>query len=167
MILLGLGANLPSAEGGPRETLLAALRRLDEAGVRVLARSPWYRTAPVPVSDQPWYWNAVASVETDLPPDALLAVLHAIERNLGRVRGERNAARSCDLDILDYDGRVSAPGDSPVLPHPRLDQRGFVLLPLRDVAPGWRHPALGRPVEELIAALPPGEEARRADGEDA
>src|SRR5689334_4045871 len=118
MILLGLGANLPSAAGGPRETLLGALQLLDEQGVRILARSPWYRTAPVPASDQPWYWNAAASVATGLPPDALLAVLHAAERNLGRVRGERNAARSCDLDILDYEGRVSAPGEAPVLPHP-------------------------------------------------
>jgi 2-amino-4-hydroxy-6-hydroxymethyldihydropteridine diphosphokinase len=163
MILIGLGGNLASDLGSPRDTLTEALRRLEAGGVRVLARSPWYRTAPVPISDQPWYVNAVASVATDLSPARLLRLLHEIEAALGRMRGAPGAARTCDLDILAYDDRLSGPGEAFVLPHPRLHERAFVLLPLRDVAPGWRHPRLGLSVEALIAALPPGHDAVKDD----
>lgn len=153
MILLGLGANLPSSAGPPIATLEAALVRLQSAGVKLAALSHWYRTAPVPASDQPWFVNAVARVETRLDPLALLAVLQEIERDFGRRRATPNEARTLDLDLLDYDGQVvRAPGL--VLPHPRLHQRAFVLLPLREVAPDWRHPVLGETVSMLIARLP-------------
>ena len=152
MILIGLGANLPSALGPPQATLEAALADLEKAGVAILARSPWYRSAPVPASNQPWYVNGVASIATALGPVELLALLHQVEARIGRERRTRNEARAVDLDILDYGGlrRIEAP----VLPHPRMHARGFVLLPLSDVAPGWRHPASGAGLAELIAALP-------------
>jgi 2-amino-4-hydroxy-6-hydroxymethyldihydropteridine diphosphokinase len=153
MILLGLGANLPSVVGPPVATLAAALDALGAEGVRLVRHSPWYRSRPVPPSAQPWYVNGVALVETTHPPDHLLALLHRIEARFGRVRREANAARSLDLDLLDYEGRVSIAGDTPVLPHPRLHERAFVLLPLRDVAPDWRHPCFGRSVADLVAAL--------------
>jgi 2-amino-4-hydroxy-6-hydroxymethyldihydropteridine diphosphokinase len=152
MILIGLGANLPSALGPPLATLEAALAALEKARVAILARSPWYRSAPVPASDQPWYVNAVASIATALGPVELLALLHQVEARIGRERRTRNEPRAVDLDILDYDGLVRA--DAPMLPHPRMQARGFVLLPLRDVAPGWRHPVSGAGLAELIAALP-------------
>ncbi|HWG81142.1 MAG TPA: 2-amino-4-hydroxy-6-hydroxymethyldihydropteridine diphosphokinase [Stellaceae bacterium] len=162
MILLGLGANLPSASHGkPQATLAAALAALAAEGVAVERRSPWYRSAPVPAAEnQPWYVNGVAEVKTALAPEALLALLHRVEQRFGRVRRQRNEPRVLDLDLLDYDGLVQ-PGDGAVLPHPRLHERAFVLLPLRDVAPGWRHPSLGRGVDELIAALPPGQRVER------
>lgn len=165
MILLGLGANLPSASHGrPEATLAAALAALAAEGVMVERLSPWYRSAPMPAADnQPWYVNGVAAVATRLTPEALLALLHRVEQRFGRVRRERNEPRVLDLDLLDYDGRVQ-PGDGAVLPHPRLHERAFVLLPLRDVAPGWRHPTLGRGVDELIAALPPGQQVERLAG---
>jgi 2-amino-4-hydroxy-6-hydroxymethyldihydropteridine diphosphokinase len=153
MILLGLGANLPSPAGPPRVTLAAALDALGAEGVRLVRRSPWYRSPPVPPSAQPWYVNGVALVETMHPPAELLALLHGIEARFGRVRREANAARSLDLDLLDYEGRVSAAGETPILPHPRLHERAFVLLPLSEVAPDWRHPRLGRSLADLIAAL--------------
>ncbi|HUN45402.1 MAG TPA: 2-amino-4-hydroxy-6-hydroxymethyldihydropteridine diphosphokinase [Stellaceae bacterium] len=161
MILIGLGANLPSvALGPPPGSLEAALALLAKDHVRVLARSRWYRSAPVPVSDQPWFINGVAAVATDLDPAALLARLHAIEAHAGRVRRERNAPRVLDLDLLAYHDRVTgAGGPGPQLPHPRLHERAFVLRPLAEVAPGWRHPALGRTVEALLAALPPDQTA--------
>jgi 2-amino-4-hydroxy-6-hydroxymethyldihydropteridine diphosphokinase len=165
MILLGLGANLPSAtHGRPEATLAAALAALAAEGVAVERLSPWYRSAPVPaVDDQPWYINGVAAVTTGLAPAGLLALLHRVEQRFGRVRRTRNEARVLDLDLLDYDGLVQHDGTA-VLPHPRLHERSFVLLPLRDVAPGWRHPALGRGVAELIAALPPGQQVERLSG---
>jgi 2-amino-4-hydroxy-6-hydroxymethyldihydropteridine diphosphokinase len=158
MILIGLGANLPSAAGGPRQTLEAALARLEEGGVHVAARSRWYRTEPVPVSDQPWFVNGVARVETALDPAALLALLRRIEHGFGRRRSVRNAARTLDLDIIDYDGRVENTPEL-VLPHPRMQDRAFVLLPLAEVAPGWRHPTLGRTVESLVSSLPAEQKA--------
>jgi 2-amino-4-hydroxy-6-hydroxymethyldihydropteridine diphosphokinase len=159
MILIGLGANLPSAAGAPPATLAAALTALAEAGVGLVRRSPWYRSAPLPAGDQPWYVNGVASVATSLGPSELLAVLHRVEARFGRIRRTRNEPRPLDLDPLDYDGRLRQ--EPPVLPHPRLQERAFVLLPLRDVAPDWRHPASGAGLAQLIAALPPGQEIER------
>ena len=153
MILLGLGANLPSDVGPPVATLAAALDALGAEGVRLVRRSRWYRSPPVPPSAQPSYANGVALVETTRQPADLLALLHRIEARFGRVRGEANAARSLDLDLLDYEGRVSIAGETPVLPHPRLHERAFVLLPLRDVAPDWRHPRLGRTIADLLTAI--------------
>ena len=158
MILIALGANLPSMAGGPLQTLAAALERLEARGVRVVARSRWYKTAPVPVSDQPSFVNGVARVETALEPSALLTLLRQVEAEFGRQRSVRNAARTLDLDIIDYEGRVENTPEL-ILPHPRMQDRAFVLLPLAEIAPGWRHPIRRETVESLISALPPGQKA--------
>lgn len=161
MILVALGANLPSVDyGPPRETLEAAIRILASAGVELVSRSQWYASAPVPPADQPDYVNGVIRVRTNLGPEAFLALLHQVEAQVGRVRGAPNAARPADLDLLDFRGLVSAPGASPLLPHPRLHLRAFVLLPLAEVAPGWRHPVTGQGLAELMAALPPDQACR-------
>ena len=146
----------------PRETLVAALLELGRRKVDVVRHSPWYRTAPVPVSDQPWYVNIVAEVATELPADDLLQTLHAIEDVFGRVRTVPNAPRLIDLDLLDYRGEVAppAPGKA-TLPHPRMADRAFVLRPLADLAPDWRHPVTGASIQALLAALPPEQEAHR------
>ena len=155
MILIGLGANLPSPRHGrPRQTLEAALGALVEDGIGVVRRSRWYESPPMPPSAQPMYVNGVAVVRTGLNPVALLAALHEIEVRLGRVRRSRNEARPIDLDILGYHRVVRRRGAAPRLPHPRLHERPFVLLPLREVAPRWRHPIDGRTVAAMIAALP-------------
>ena len=157
MIFVGLGANLPGPGGrSPKATLEAALDELGHRGVTVRRRSGWWRTAPVPAGDQPWFVNTVAEVTTALDPAALLAALHEVEAVLGRVRGAPNAARTCDLDLLDYDGRIMEGGGPgmPVLPHPRLAERLFVLRPLAELAPDWVHPATRRTVAALIAAAP-------------
>jgi 2-amino-4-hydroxy-6-hydroxymethyldihydropteridine diphosphokinase len=155
MILIALGANLPSRVGPPAATIVAALGALQKEGVAIVARSRLYRSPPVPVSDQPWYVNAVAAVKTDRAPRDLLLLLHRIEAAFGRERRLRNGARTLDLDLLAYDDVISSGDDgTPALPHPRLQERAFVLLPLAEVAPHWRHPALGTIVEEMIAALP-------------
>lgn len=151
VIYIALGANLPSHVGEPLMTLNKALERFPIKGIKVEALSNWYETTPVPVSDQPHYVNAVALVSTQQDPISLLNTLLSIEDEFGRERLERNAARTLDLDILDFNGEVSE--NSPILPHPRLQDRGFVLLPLRDVAPKWRHPVTGQGVDDLISAV--------------
>lgn len=161
-VLIAVGANLPSRFGGPREACEEAVRRLEETGLRVCAVSNWYETAPVPLSDQPWYVNGVARVETDLPPKQVLAILHRIEAEMGRVRTVKNAPRVIDLDLLAHG--VHVVDDDLVLPHPRLSERAFVLYPLRDVAPDWRHPVTGRRAGDLIGALPPGQTIRAIPG---
>jgi 2-amino-4-hydroxy-6-hydroxymethyldihydropteridine diphosphokinase len=157
MILLALGSNLPSAHGDPRETLEAAIGALAAEGVKTPRRSGWYASRPVPPAPQPDYVNGVAEIETGLAPAPLLAMLHRIEAAFGRVRGERNAARSLDLDLIDYDGRSSEPGAVPELPHPRMHERAFVLAPLVELAPDWRHPRLGLSAAALLQRLPEAE----------
>ena len=152
MILIGLGANLPSRFGTPVETLHAACAAMAPHGIEILNRSPIYRTAPVPVSDQPDYYNAVIAVKTTHTPAALLAALHTIEAEFGRVRSVTNAPRLLDLDLLAYDDAIM--DGNLVIPHPRLHERAFVLYPLRDVAPEWRHPITNLNVNDMVVRIP-------------
>jgi len=155
MILIALGANLPSHAGSPAQTVEASLRALAHFGVKTIAVSSFYVTPAWPDPSDPSFVNAVAHIQTSLPPAELLTVLHNTETAFGRARSVRNAPRTLDLDLLDYDGRVE--GGLVVLPHPRIADRGFVLVPLADVAPDWRHPIDGRSVRELVNNLPPAE----------
>lgn len=156
MIFIGLGSNLPlSNQSAGAQVLHQALEHMDAAGLKVRAVSQFYRSEPVPVSDQDWYVNAVAQIETNLEPAQVLAHLHDIEAAFERVRTVRNAARTLDLDLLAYGQKVQpVEGPAPHIPHPRMTDRAFVLLPLRDLAPDWCHPVTGASLEDLIAALP-------------
>jgi 2-amino-4-hydroxy-6-hydroxymethyldihydropteridine diphosphokinase len=155
-VFIALGANLEHPiHGAPRRALEAALKELGRRGIAIRRVSPWYRTAPVPASDQPWYVNAVAEIETGLAADALLMCLHEVEDAFGRVRTVPNAARLIDLDLLDFNGEIAVGGPGrAILPHPRMESRAFVLRPLADLAPGWRHPRTGASIQALLAALP-------------
>jgi 2-amino-4-hydroxy-6-hydroxymethyldihydropteridine diphosphokinase len=153
-VYIALGANIPGPAGPPLATLEAALERLAAAGVRILRRSRWYRSPAWPDPADPEFVNAVAEVETALGPAALMALLHETEAALGRTRSTPNAPRAIDLDLLDYCGAVEGGAAGPVLPHPRLHQRAFVLRPLAEIAPGWRHAVSRRAIADLIAALP-------------
>ena len=153
MILVGIGANL-AAPGyrTPLETCRAALARI--AAECLLRRaSSWYETAPVPISRQPNYINAVAEIETDASPQSLLGMLHDWETLFGRVRRRRNASRTLDLDLLDYASLVQDPVEGPILPHPRMEERAFVMVPLAEIRPEWRHPVSGRTADALRREL--------------
>jgi 2-amino-4-hydroxy-6-hydroxymethyldihydropteridine diphosphokinase len=152
MILIALGGNLPSRAGRPAQTLTAALAHLGQHRVKIAAVSPYYVTPAWPDPADPPFVNAVARIETPLTPAALMDLLHETETAFGRVRSVRNAPRTLDLDLLDHEGRVEQ--GPPLLPHPRLATRAFVLVPLIDVAPAWRHPVSGRSAADLLAALP-------------
>lgn len=159
MILIGIGSNLPSDYGPARETCAAALGVLEqEEPITIVARSRWYRSSPVPMSDQPWFVNGVIAVESELDPVALLASLHRIEAVFGRPSPKArtatpNAPRTLDLDLLAYNDLIRDGPEPPILPHPRLAERAFVLLPLREIAPDWRHPVDDRSLATLIEAL--------------
>jgi 2-amino-4-hydroxy-6-hydroxymethyldihydropteridine diphosphokinase len=160
MILVGIGANLPfSWPGGgqaepPLLTCKAAVAALQSfSDLTVVGVSRWYRAPAVPPSEQPDYVNGVVGLRSGIDPAALLARLQAVERAFGRVRGAVNAARTLDLDILAMGGLLRDAPD-PILPHPRMHERGFVLLPLADVAPDWTHPRSGRSLSSLTADLP-------------
>lgn len=163
MILVALGSNLSHPTiGDSRAAVEAAAARIGEfPGLALKRRSSWYRTAAWPPSDQPDYINGVVEVTSALTPKALMQALHAIEAEFGRKRSVANAARILDLDLLAYDDVVSPPDAWPQLPHPRLAERVFVLAPLAELAPDWRHPVLKRSASELLAALDDRDAAER------
>jgi 2-amino-4-hydroxy-6-hydroxymethyldihydropteridine diphosphokinase len=177
--LIALGANLPPEGGGLAGALERALQLLDETGgIAVVRRSRWYRTPAYPPGSGPDFLNGAAVLDTILSPEALLAALHAAESALGRERPARWAPRTCDLDLiavgsmvlpdraeldrwmaLDLGKAQSLAPPRLILPHPRMHERGFVLGPLADIAPDWRHPATGLTVTEMLAARPAAERA--------
>jgi 2-amino-4-hydroxy-6-hydroxymethyldihydropteridine diphosphokinase len=168
VIFVGIGANLPSpSHGRPLVTCRAAIGALEARAIMVRRRSRWYASAPVPPSDQPAYVNGVLQVDTKLSAEALLQALHDVERMFGRRRGERNSARILDLDLLAYGSLTTASGAAVEVPHPRMHERVFVLQPLSDLAPWWRHPRLGRSAAELLAAVPPGQVVEAIEAEPA
>ena len=142
---VGMGANL----GDPRAQLLAAWDALGRIpDTHVIARSSLYRSAPIGYANQPAFLNCVARLETALPAQGLLTRLQAIERNLGRARSFANAPRTIDLDLLLYGTETLATPDL-TLPHPRMHERAFVLVPLLELDPGAIVPGRGKAAELL------------------
>jgi 2-amino-4-hydroxy-6-hydroxymethyldihydropteridine diphosphokinase len=152
---IGMGANLPSPAGPPEATLAAAAARLDALG-RLTVRSPLYSTEPVGFADQPRFLNAAVALDTDLTPFELLGALLLIEKDFGRNRVDSlpNGPRTLDLDILLY-GDLVIGGASLVIPHARLAERAFVLVPLNEIAPHVLDPRSGVTVSQLLQRLIP------------
>jgi 2-amino-4-hydroxy-6-hydroxymethyldihydropteridine diphosphokinase len=158
-ILLALGSNAHGPWGDPCATLRRAREELQRAGVRTVRASNLYWTQPLGDRPQAHYLNAVLSVQAAMAPAELLRLLKRIERRAGRTRTRFMAPRTLDIDILDHGGRrfgwppVRRERGRLILPHPQLHERAFVLAPLGDVAPAWRHPALGLTAKSLLARL--------------
>ena len=168
--MIALGANVKGRFGGPCRTLKEAAEWLNDGPVRLLALSRVWKSAPFGPVAQPAYFNAVAATQTSLPAAELVKYLAVLERRAGRRRGRPWGARALDLDLLDHDGAVCRPpgmGNRAqgllahrwqrrglVLPHPGMAQRPFVLAPLAQIAPDWRHPVTGRSAAQMLSMLP-------------
>jgi 2-amino-4-hydroxy-6-hydroxymethyldihydropteridine diphosphokinase len=155
---VALGSNLPGEFLSSEALLDAALARFPQAGMPVLARSRWWRSAAWPDAQGNEYRNGIAIVEANGPASAVLEALFAIERSFGRTRGLPNTARTLDLDLIAY-GRETADGPGLVLPHPRAAERLFVMGPLAEIAPGWVHPVSGKTAADLAASATIGQDA--------
>ena len=162
-VIIAIGGNL-AFEGLPVQAVLeAAAARLDRAGLRPLARSRWWRSAAWPDPTRPAFLNGVALVATTLGPRETMAALQRIEAEFGRRRGEANAPRTLDLDLIAYGRRII---DEPglVVPHPRAADRLFVMGPLAELAPRWRHPVSGETAADLAERADVGTDAVPIDG---
>jgi len=176
--VIALGSNLVSNFGGSARTLVAALAQLGKFGLPLCALSRFYHSPAFPAGSGPDYVNACAILTSDMGPDAVLDLLHRVEARFGRERKTRWASRGIDLDLiamgqtvlpdaqeqarwraLPIEEQMSRAPEQLILPHPRLQDRAFVLIPLAEIAPGWCHPATGASVIEMLAALPEAEKA--------
>ena len=163
MILIGLGSNLTTEQYTTSSDVInAALSALENENIQIDLCSDFYETEPVPVSDQPWYINAVAKIKTDLGAKELLNRLHTIEEKIGRVRRDRWEARIIDIDLLCYGDLVlpnkanwhslasDANKKQMIVPHSRMHERNFVLIPLLEIAPLWVHPVFNKNTRQLL-----------------
>ncbi len=171
--LIAMGANLPSATGTALETLNKSLELFLFESLQVERISEWFSTPAFPANSGPDFVNGAVAVKTKLSPEGVLSALHRIEAAMGRTRENRWEPRLCDLDLIAYDDIIwpdmdtfnewksldlasqqTKTPDQLVLPHPRLQDRSFVLVPLNDIAPDWVHPVTGITVSEMLSAIP-------------
>ena len=157
MFLLGLGSNLPSSFGDRFENLSLATSYLEEHQIKIIKRSSFYETPSYPDIKNPKFINIVVEVSTYLSPEDLASVLIFVEKKLERKRIKKNDPRTCDIDIIDYNGKVFDFIYKNLIfkvPHEKLTYRNFVLYPLREIVPKWVHPKTKDSIDELITKLP-------------
>ena len=146
---IALGANLKKFKHlSLQENIQTSLKHFPDYGINLIKISNWYTSEPYPKLSQPWYVNSVVKITTNETSENLISILHKIENLFGRKRNKQNESRTLDLDIIDYNGIIK--NNNPILPHPRMHIRKFVLLPLRDIEPEWLHPNFKTKINDLI-----------------
>ena len=163
MLLLGLGSNLSSNFGNRFENIDLAISYLQSHKIQLLKKSSFYETLSYPDIKNPKFINVIIEVLTHLPPEEFASVLISIEESLERKRNQKNEPRTCDIDIIDYNGKVMDFSYKSLIfkvPHEKLIYRNFVLFPLQEIVPNWVHPITNEKISNLIAKLP--EEDRKS-----
>jgi 2-amino-4-hydroxy-6-hydroxymethyldihydropteridine diphosphokinase len=153
LIYIGIGSNLNGKNNEtPLQNCKKALVELKKE-VNICKISSWYKSEPIPVSNQPWFINGVIEISTDKSSLDLLEFILSIEKVFGRVREKKNEARILDLDIIDYKKKILYIKNKLIIPHPRMHERSFVLQPLSELNPKWMHPIKKKGIKELIRNL--------------
>ena len=163
MIILGLGSNLSSSFGDRFSNINMAMSYLGEYGIKIIDKSSFYETPSYPNKKNPKFINVIISVKTQLPPDDLMSVLIFIEEKVERKRNKKNDPRTCDIDIIDYNNQILSfqyKNLNLEIPHKKLSSRNFVLFPLQEIFPNWKHPKTKENISSLIHKLP--EENRKS-----
>ena len=156
MIFLGLGSNLSSKFGDRFTNINLAISFLEGYGIKVIKKSNFYETPSYPNKKNPKFINAVILIETILPPVDLMSVLIFIEERLERKRGKKNDSRTCDIDIIDYNSQIlnlKFNNSELTLPHNELTKRNFILFPLQEISPNWKHPKTKEFIRDLLQKL--------------
>ena len=156
MIFLGLGSNLPSKYGDRFANINLAISSLEAYGIKVIKKSSFYKTPSYPNRENPKFINVVILVETNLLPIDLMSVLIFIEERLERKRGKKNDPRTCDIDIIDYNSQIlnlKCNNLDLAVPHKELTSRNFILFPLQEISPMWKHPKTKETINNLIQNL--------------
>lgn len=176
MILIALGSNLTNDKfKTSRDVLEAALLLLEESGLRILQKSSFFASAPVPKSDQSWFVNSAVEVSSAEKPEVILKILHDVENKMGRVRNKHWGERLIDIDLIAFGDKIlpsvarwnaEEQLNGLVLPHPLMHMRHFVLCPLAEIAPDWCHPIFHKSTREMLNETPPDGEVRIIAGSD-
>jgi 2-amino-4-hydroxy-6-hydroxymethyldihydropteridine diphosphokinase len=156
MILLSLGSNLPSKFGDSKKTLLKCYEFFNNSDVKILKKSSFYESVAIPNKSDPKFINSVISIETKFSPEELITYILSIEEKFDRKRAQVNAPRTCDIDIVDFNGEVINILNKNIsleIPHPRLEKRSFVLYPIREIDKNWKSPLSGKYIDQLIENL--------------
>ena len=156
MILLSLGSNLPSKFGDSKKTLLKCYEFFNNSEVKILKKSSFYESVAIPNKSDPKFINSVISIETKFSPEQLIKYILSVEEKFDRKRAQVNAPRTCDIDIVDFNGEVINILNKNIsleIPHPRLEKRSFVLYPIREIDKNWKSPLSGKYIDQLIENL--------------
>jgi 2-amino-4-hydroxy-6-hydroxymethyldihydropteridine diphosphokinase len=156
MILLSLGSNLPSKFGDSKKTLLKCYEFFNNSDVKILKKSSFYESVAIPNKSDPKFINSVISIETKFSPEELIKYILSVEEKFDRKRAQVNAPRTCDIDIIDFNGEVINILNKNIslkIPHPRLEKRSFVLYPIREIDKNWKSPLSGKYIDQLIENL--------------
>jgi len=152
MIYLNIGSNIPTEDGGREANILKAINFLKKLKLNMIKISSFYETPSYPNNSDPKFINLCVKLESDLKASELLNEIKNIENKLGRIRIKKNEPRTCDIDIIDFNGEIIK-NDELVAPHPRLHLRNFVIYPLKEIEPNWFHPIFNKNIDNFFQEL--------------